>query len=150
MEASITYPACHLPVLFGAARVRDLVAPIVPVHKILQDGTTFPNLELLAVLGSVNDGWDATVGVDVEEPLLFLLMLKELYLVHLHAESCQECVLLHLFCGLNLKELSWVHMGSYVVFQSQFLEGNGDLERIGGALAVKRNVVLLRGHGRRR
>lgn len=75
------------------------MVPIVPVHKILQDGTTFPDLELLAVLGSVNDGWDATVGVDVEKPLLFLLMLKELDLVHLHAELCQAPLILNVFCG---------------------------------------------------
>jgi len=41
-------------------------------------------------------------------------------------------------------------MGSYVVLQAQFLEGNGDLERIRSALAVERNVVLLCAHGGRR
>lgn len=41
-------------------------------------------------------------------------------------------------------------MGSYVVLQAQFLEGNRDLERIGSALAVERNVVLLCAHRGRR
>ena len=66
-------------------RIRDLVAPIVPVHEILQDGTAFPNFELLAILVRVDDGWDATVGVDIEVPLLFLLMFKELDGVYLRA-----------------------------------------------------------------
>lgn len=41
-------------------------------------------------------------------------------------------------------------IGSYVVLQAQFLEGNGDLERIGSAFAVERNVVLLCAHGGQR
>ena len=64
--------------LFGATGVRYLVILVISVHEILQDGTAFPNLELLAVLVLVDDGWDATVGVDVEEPRLFLLMLREI------------------------------------------------------------------------
>lgn len=82
------YPACHLPVLFSLTRIRNLVVLIVPVHEILQDGTALPDFELLAVLVRVNDGRDATIGVDVEVPLLFLLMFKELDWVHLYAELC--------------------------------------------------------------
>ena len=89
MGISPIYPACHLPVLFGPTRIRDLVVPIVPVHEILQDGTAFPDFELLVVLVRVDDGWDATVGVDVEIPLLFLLMFKELDWAYLQAELCQ-------------------------------------------------------------
>lgn len=59
---------------------------VVPVHEILQDSTTFPNLELLAVLVLVDDGWDATVGVDVKVPLLFLLMLEELDCAYLYTD----------------------------------------------------------------
>jgi hypothetical protein len=50
---------------------------VVPVHEVLQDGTTFPNLEALAVLVRVNESGDATVGVYIEVPLLFLLMFGE-------------------------------------------------------------------------
>jgi hypothetical protein len=64
--------------LFRPTRVRYLVALVVPVHKVLQDGTAFPDLELLAVVICIDDGWNATVGVDVEVPLLFLLMFKKL------------------------------------------------------------------------
>lgn len=63
------------------------MAPIVPIHEILQDGTAFPDFELLAVLVCVDNGWDATVGVDVEEPLFFLLMFKELDWVYLHVDT---------------------------------------------------------------
>lgn len=42
---------------------------------------------------------------------------------------------------------SRVHLGPYIVLQLQFLEGNGDLERVGGALTIEHNVVLLRAHG---
>jgi hypothetical protein len=82
-KISAIYPVCHLPVLFGPTGIRDLVVPVVPVYEILQDGTAFPDFELLAVLVRVDDGWDAAVGVDVEVPLLFLLMFKELDLAYL-------------------------------------------------------------------
>lgn len=64
--------------LFGATRVRDLVIDIVSLRKILQDRTTFPDLQLFAISAHINKGWDATVGIDVEVPLFFLLMLKKL------------------------------------------------------------------------
>jgi hypothetical protein len=88
MGRSPIYPACSLPVLFGPTRIRYHVLPIVSVHEILQDGTAFPDFELLALLVRVDDGWDATVRVDVEVPLLFLLMFKELDWAYLHAEVC--------------------------------------------------------------
>lgn len=72
-----TYPACHLPVLFGTTGIRDLVVLVIPFHKILQDGTTFPDLEFVSMLVCVDDGWDATVWVDVEKPLLFLFMFEQ-------------------------------------------------------------------------
>lgn len=71
------YPACHLPMLFGATRVRDLVIDIVSLRKILQNRTTFPDFQLFAISAHINKGWDATVGIDVEVPLFFLLMFKK-------------------------------------------------------------------------
>jgi hypothetical protein len=61
---------------------------IIPLHEILQDGTAFPDLELLAGLVRVDERWDTTVGVDVEVPLLFLLVLNEVDSVYLHTELC--------------------------------------------------------------
>jgi hypothetical protein len=130
--------------LFGPMRIRYLAVPVVPVHEILQDGTAFPDFELLALLVRVGDGWDTTVGVDVEVPLFFLLMFKELDWAYLHAKLCHEFLFLFVSKGR-----SGVVMGSYVVLQAQFLEGNGYLERIGSALAVECNVVLLCAHGGR-
>lgn len=118
---------------------------IVAIHEILQDSAAFPDFELLPVLVFVDDGRNATVGVDVEVPLLFLLMFKELDRVYLHAELCQG----FLFLPISKGKIGAV-MGSYIVLQAQFLEGNGDLERVGSALTVERNVVLLSAHGGRR
>jgi hypothetical protein len=73
--------------LFRPTRVRDLVVLVVSVHKILQDRAAFPDLELLAVLICVDDGWNATVGVDVEIPLLFLLVFKKLDRMDLYCEN---------------------------------------------------------------
>ena len=100
-------------------RIRDLVVHIVAVDEILQDGTAFPDFELLSVLVRVDDGWDATVGVDIEVPLLFLLMFKELDWACLHAESCQKYLFLSDFQGE-----SGAVKRSYIVLQAQFLEGN--------------------------
>lgn len=59
---------------------------VVPVYEILQDGTTFPDLEVVATLVRVDDGRNAAVGVDVEEPLLFLLVFKDLNCAYLHTD----------------------------------------------------------------
>lgn len=87
------YPACHLPVLLRSARERYLVIHIVAIHKVLQNGSALPDVELLAILVDVGDSRDATVWVDVEEPLLFLLMLEELDLAHLHKIYVRVAVL---------------------------------------------------------
>lgn len=144
-ELSPIYPACHLPVLLGITRIRNLVVRIISVNEILQDSTAFPDFELLAVLVLVDDGWDATVGVDVEIPLLFLLMFKELDWVYLRVDYVRN------FCFfLFLWGKPGAVRGSYIVLQAQFLEGNGDLEGIRSALAIERNVVLLSAHRGRR
>jgi hypothetical protein len=72
----VTYPARHLPVLFGTTGIRDLVVLVIPLHKILQDGTTFPDLEFVAVLICVDDGWETAVWVDGKKPLLFLFVFE--------------------------------------------------------------------------
>lgn len=85
-ENSKIYPACHLPVLFAAMRIRDLVVLVVPVHEILQDGATFPDFEVVATLVVVDDGRNAAIGVNVKVPLLFLLVFKELNCAYLHTD----------------------------------------------------------------
>lgn len=66
---------------------------VVPVHEILQDGATFPDLEFVATLVRVDNGRDLPIWVDVEIPLLFLLVFKEL-----------NCVYLQTYCvrGFNI------------------------------------------------
>ena len=48
--------------------VRKLVFLVVAVDKVLQDRAALKDADLLAVLKSVSDGRDASVGVDLEEP----------------------------------------------------------------------------------
>lgn len=50
---------------------------VVPVHEILQDGATFPDLELVATLVRVDDGWNSAIRIYLKEKMLFLLMFKE-------------------------------------------------------------------------
>lgn len=59
---------------------------VVPVHEILQDGATFPDLEVVATLVRVNDGWHFSIWIDVEVPLLFLLVFKELNCAYLQMD----------------------------------------------------------------
>lgn len=72
-----THPARHLPVLLRPTRIRNLEITIVPVHKILQNGSTLPDFQLGAVTLLVDEGRDTAVGVDIEEPLLLLLVFEE-------------------------------------------------------------------------
>ena len=64
------------------------MAAVVSIHEILQDRTTFPDIQLLAILIHVGEGRNATIWVDVEVPLLFLLVLKKLDRAYLVASKC--------------------------------------------------------------
>lgn len=46
---------------------------IVPVHQILLDAARLEELDGCAVLQRVRQGWDAPVGIDVQEPRLLVL-----------------------------------------------------------------------------
>lgn len=48
---------------------------VVPVDQVLQDGTALEYADLLAVGEGIRDGGNATIGVDLEEPRLLLLIL---------------------------------------------------------------------------
>lgn len=66
------------------------MVPVVSVHQILQDGATFPDLEFLATLVRVDDGRDAAVWIDVEVPLLFLLVFKEFDCAYLDTHRLRQ------------------------------------------------------------
>ena len=38
---------------------------VVSLRKVLQDGTAFPDFELLAAFVHVDNGWDAAIWVDL-------------------------------------------------------------------------------------
>lgn len=59
-------------------RIRNLVVLVVAVNEILQNSTALKDADLLAVGELVSEGGDATVGVDLEEPGLLLLILHHL------------------------------------------------------------------------
>lgn len=76
------YPAGDFPVLGSTLGVRNLVVLVVPLHEVLQDGAALKDANLLAVQG-ICEGGNAAIGVDVEEPLLLLLILHHFNVVHL-------------------------------------------------------------------
>lgn len=57
--------------------VRDQMVLVVRRHQVLQDRARLEDLELHAVGCFVGDGWDASVGVDLHEPRLLLLVLEQ-------------------------------------------------------------------------
>jgi len=61
------------------------MAAVVSIHEILQDSTTFPDIQLLAILIHVGEGRNTAIWVDVEVPLFFLLVLEELDRAYLEA-----------------------------------------------------------------
>ena len=65
-------PALRLVVLLAALRVRDLVVLVVALDEVLHDGAGLEERNGRAVLELVGKGGDAAVGVDFEEPRLFL------------------------------------------------------------------------------
>jgi hypothetical protein len=50
----------------------------LPVNKILHNTPTLKDSNLLAIAESVRDGWNAAVGIDLEEPGFFLGVFGEL------------------------------------------------------------------------
>ena len=68
--------------LSRSMRERKLMILIIAINKVLQHSTTLKNTDLLAV-ESIGESRDATVGVDLEEPLFLLLILCHLDRIHL-------------------------------------------------------------------
>jgi hypothetical protein len=86
-EWHLTYPADCVPVLLGTVRIGDLVVFVVCGYDVLEDGTTFEDLDFAPVRVFVSEGGDATIGIDLEKPGFLLLVLSEVYGYHLDAIS---------------------------------------------------------------
>lgn len=56
----------------GAMRVGDLVILVVLFGEILKDAAGLEEAYLLSVAEGICDGWNASIGVDLEEPGLLL------------------------------------------------------------------------------
>lgn len=72
---------------------RELVVLVVAINEVLQNSTALKDANLLAVQ-RICEGGDAAIGVDLQEPLLLLLILSHLDGVHLRRkleESLQWC-----------------------------------------------------------
>lgn len=126
-------------------RIRDLVVLVIPVHEILQNSATFPDFQVVATLVRVDDGRNAAVRVDVEVPLLFLLVFKELNCAYLHPD-CVRVFKISICPFLGIwSDDAWE---PYVVLQAQFLQRDGNLEWVGSALTVEGNHLLCAHDGR--
>lgn len=62
---------------------------IVALHKVLENGSALPDVELLTFVVGVGDGWNPTVWVDAKKPLFFLLMVEELDLAYLYSTQSE-------------------------------------------------------------
>jgi hypothetical protein len=78
-EWYLTYPADCVPVLLGTVRIGDLVVFVVCGYDVLEDGSTFEDLDFAPVRVFVSEGGDATIGIDLEKPGFLLLVLIEVY-----------------------------------------------------------------------
>ena len=68
-------PRVHFIELAGAPRVGEFVRGVILVDEVLQDGAGFEKVDGGTVGEGVCDSRDASVGVDGEEPWLFLSIL---------------------------------------------------------------------------
>lgn len=92
---------------------------VVPVHEILQDGATFPDLEVVATLVRVDDGRNFSIRINVEIKLLFLLVLKELDCAYLETDRVRVSKISICLVSPGIwSDCTW---NSYVVLQAQFL-----------------------------
>lgn len=114
---------------------------IVALHKVLENGSALPYVELLPFFVDVGDGWNPTVWIDVEEPLFFLLMFEQLDLAYLHST-----VRNHTVFHISLRWVARVMTKPHVILQAQFFKGNGDLQWVWGPFAIESNGVLLCTH----
>ena len=73
----------YLNELPASGRKADLVVVVVLRHQIQHDAAALKDTDGLAILEFVRDCRDAAIWVNLEEPWLFLSVLRELDLCHL-------------------------------------------------------------------
>jgi hypothetical protein len=105
---------------------RKLVILVIAINEVLKHSTALKNTDLLAVEG-ISESRNATVGVDLEEPLFLLLILG-------HLDS-MDLSLLDTGCVA-------VRQVVYLVLEVELLEQNGRLDAIGSVGGVEGDVGL--------
>ena len=75
-------PVIHLKPLPRAFWVADLVLGVVPLDEVLHDTSALKEIDRLSVRKSIRQCGDPPVGVDFQEPWLFLCVFGELDFVH--------------------------------------------------------------------
>lgn len=62
---------------------------VVVLDQVLQDATRLEDINLLAIGESIGYGRNTAIGVDLEEPWFFLLVLAELDLLNFVGEAAR-------------------------------------------------------------
>lgn len=96
IELEITHPVVHFIVLPRPKWIGDLVLGVISISQVLHDRTTLEDSNGLAIGESVCDGRDTAVGVDLQEPGLFLGVLADLDISHLFISQPSGSSTLHL------------------------------------------------------
>jgi hypothetical protein len=61
-------------VLTGVLCIRNLVVLVVAINNVFKDGSAFKDTDLLPIGPCIRDGGNSAIGVDLQEPRLFLLI----------------------------------------------------------------------------
>jgi hypothetical protein len=77
----------HLKPLPRSLGIADLVLGIILLCEVLHDAAGFEEVDRLAIAEGVGQGRDAAVGVDSEEPGLFLGVFRDVDFVGLVGEA---------------------------------------------------------------
>jgi hypothetical protein len=80
-------PVVHLIPLPRSFRIADLVVFVVPGNQILHDRSRLEEVDRLSVRECVCESWDAPVGVDLQEPILLLGVLRKFDLLNFIGEA---------------------------------------------------------------
>jgi hypothetical protein len=109
------------------------VVLVVAADEVLEHGAALKDADLLAVGQLVRKCRDAAIGVDLEEPVLLLLIV-----LHVDLTDLSHAFSLRLSALYSRLERAAPHL----VLEAQLLEEDGDLDAIGRVDRVEDDVCL--------